>query len=593
MRYLIGFLAALGVLSVVLFAATGFAIYWAADRYAEPDDLPESIVLKAALSGSPADVTDSSPIADLVPTRRRLSLFAIVSALEAARTDERVKGLVMDLSGAEIGLAEAQELRAAILGFRAAGKSARVHADSFEGRRASAAYYLATAFESISVQPSGLLDIRGLSITTPLLGKLLREQGVRAEVQTRHEFKGAAVPVTSESLPEPIRANYARAVDSMYEQLVAGIATGRNLSPSAVRTIIDSAPLVAEEARRNRLVDAIAYRDEMHDAGIGGSPGAELVDLAAYAKSRRDEMADMGEDETARIALISADGEIVRGKDRRLGSRGVAASENLVAAIREAREDPLVKALVLRIDSPGGSYVASDSILRALQQTREAGIPIVVSMSNLAASGGYFITLAADHVVAHPATLTGSIGVLGGKISIGELLSRHGVESAEVSAGANASMFSPLRSFSEDERERLSLILDEIYADFTTRVAKRRRLSAAEIDAAARGRIWTGEDALRLGLVDVLGGLDDAFQLARQSAGLEPDQIAIPTVFPKRGSPLERLLESIEDGRLLSLANRIDDLVRVIGYAGEVVETLPETGVADRVMLRMPDMITR
>lgn len=593
MRYVIGFFATLGFLAVLLFSAGLFGVFWFADKHAEAPELPEKMVLKVRLTGPLADVSDASPLGNLIPARRGLSLFDLVTSIDAARTDGRVTGLVMDLSGADLGLAEAQELRASILGFRAAGKSARVFADSFEGRGASAAYFLASAFERVTLQPSGLLDIRGLSITTPLLGRLLDEYGVRAEILTRHEFKGAAVPVTSKSLPGPIRANHARAVESMFEQLVAGISTGRDLTPSAVRTLIDTAPLVAREARSNNLVDELAYWDQM--SAISGS-GANVVNLADYAHAiaaEALEAEDDNDEDRALIALISAEGEIVRGRGQSFGNRDQAASDRLISAIREARKEPAVKAVVLRVNSPGGSYVASDSILRALEQTRATGIPIVVSMGNVAASGGYFITLAADHVVARPATITGSIGVLGGKISVGELLSRHGVDSAEVRAGANATMFSPLKPFADGERERLSKILDEIYGDFTARVAKRRRLSATDIDAAARGRIWTGEDALRQGLVDVLGGFEDAISLARQSAGLEPGRKATPTVFPRRGSPLEQLLDTIEEGDLQSLASDLGDLIRVLRYASRVEQALPKVGHSDGILLRMPDLDIR
>ena len=593
MRYVIGFFATLGFLAVILLSVGLIGVFWFADHQAEAPDLPEKLTLKVKLAGPMADVADPSPLQTLIPNRRRLSLFEMVSAIDAARMDERVTGLVMDLSGADLGLAEAQELRAAILGFRSAGKDTRVFADSFEGAGASAAYFLATAFKHITLQPSGLLDIRGVSITTPLLGRLLEEQGVRAEIQTRHEFKGAATPVTSKNLPDPVRANYSRAVESMFEQLVAGISTGRDLTPSAVRTLIDAAPLVAREARSNNLVDDLAYRDQ---AGAVSMPGANLIPLAEYARTiAAEDLDDNGDEDgkAARIALIAAEGKIVRGRGQSLGNSDKVASEKLVAAIREARKDPTVKAVVLRVNSPGGGYVASDSILRALENTRATGIPIVVSMGNVAASGGYFITLAADHVVARPATITGSIGVLGGKISAGDLLSRHGINSAEVSAGTNATMFSPLRPFTDGERARLSRILDEIYDDFTTRVAQRRRLSGAEIDAAARGRIWTGEDALRHGLVDVLGGFEDAISLARQSAGLEPGQKAVPTIFPKRGSPLEQLLDTIEDGDLPSLAAGLGDLIRILRYAGTVEKALPRVGQSDRILLRMPDLSIR
>lgn len=590
MRYVIGFFATLGILAVVLVTSVGVGLFWFAGNFSATPDLPEKIILKVRLAGSIAEIVDTSPLAGLLPAHRRLSLFDIVSTIDRAAVDEQVTGLIMDLSGADVGLAEAQELRAAILRFRGTTKFAHVFADTFEGRRGSASYYLATAFETVSLQPSGLLDIRGLSITTPLFGRLLKEQGVQAEIQARHEFKSAVVPLTQEALPEPVRANYERAVTLMFDQLIAGIATGRDLTPSAARTLVDAAPLVAEEARRNNLVDRLAYWDETKSRVVAADPGAGLIELRRYVDTRKIEETDAEDDDATRIAVISAEGEIIRGGGHSLADRDKVAAGRLISAIQGARKDKSVKAIVLRINSPGGSYVASDSILRALDQARSAGLPVVVSMSSVAASGGYFIALAADHVVAHPATITGSIGVLGGKISFGDLLSRHGVESAEVSAGANASMYSPLHPFNEAQKHRLSGILDEIYADFTTKVAARRRLSPRELDQAARGRIWTGEDAHRLGLVDVLGGFDEAISLARQSTGLAVGQPAALTVFPRRLSPVDQLLDSLAEGDLLSLASGLGDLVRLIGYAERVVQELPRMDISDSVLLRAPEI---
>jgi protease IV len=591
MRYLIGFFATLGVLAVVLLTATITGLVWFSQKHTTPSELPENMVLKVRLAGQIADVTDSSPLSDLVPGRRRLSLFDMVSAIDAGTLDDRVKGLVMDLSAGQIGLAEAQELKAAILRFRGAGKFTHVFADTFEGRRASAAYYLAAAFETISLQPSGLLDIRGLSITTPLFGRLLEEQGVQVEIHARHEYKSAAVPFTRDTLPAPVRANHGKAVSSLFDQLVTGIATGRDLTPSAVRTMIDSAPLLAGEARRNNLIDKLAYWDETKTMVQTAGPGAKLIGLQRYAEARGAEDVDNRDEDTARIAVISVEGEIIRGGGRSLRDSDKAAAGRLISAIRDANKDKSVKALLLRINSPGGSYVASDSILRALERVRATGTPVVVSMSNLAASGGYFIALAADHVVAQRATITGSIGVLGGKVSFGDLLSRHGVESAEVKAGANASMYSPMRPFNEAQRARLSGILDEIYADFTSKVAKKRRLSPREVDAAARGRIWTGEDAHRLGLVDVLGGFEEAITLARQSAGLSVGEPSTLTVFPRRLSPVDQLLDSLAEGDLLSLASGLGDLVQLIDYTERLIVDLPKVTTSGSALLRAPEMI--
>lgn len=590
MRYLVGFFATLGVLAVLIVTAGGVGLYWFAGSFSDPPSLPDTIILKARLSGPVAEVSDASPLGDLFPARRRLSLLDMVSTIDASAVDSRVQGLVMDLSASRLGLAEAQELRAAILRLRAAGKFTHVFADTFEGPAAAATYFLASAFETVSLQPSGLLDVRGLSLTTPLMRRLLDQQGVRAEIHTRHEFKSAAVPLTKEILPEPVRENYQRAVTSMYEQLVTGIANARDLSPSAVRKMIDAAPLIARAARRNNLVDTLAYWDQTTTMAKARAPAARLVDWRRYGDDRALDAPDQPD---TRIAVILVEGEIIRGRGNSLQDRDKAAAERVISAIRAADDDPSVKAILLRIDSPGGSYTASDSILRALDQVRAGGLPVVVSMGGLAASGGYFIALAADHIVAHPASITGSIGVLGGKVSFGELLSRHGVDSAEVSAGANATMYSALRPFNERQRERLAVILDEVYADFTSKVAQRRRLTPSELDAAARGRIWTGEDAQRLGLVDVLGGFDEAVSLARQSAKLEPGEPAALTIFPRRSSPLDEVLDAIEGGDLASLAIGLRDLTQMIGYAVQATRVMPNPAMSQGIMLRAPHIFAR
>lgn len=582
MRYLVGFLATIGLLALLISAGAVIGLSWVVDEWAAAPELPDAIILRAAPRGSLTEVSETSPIAGLLPEGSALSLFTMVTTLDAASRDDRVKGLVMDLSGSELDLAESQELRAAVLRFRGTGRFTHAFADSFEGDRASAAYYLATAFERLHLQPSGLLDVRGIAITTPLLRGLLDEYKIRPEIETRHEFKGAAVPMTEASLPEPIRANFQRTVASLFSQLIGGIATARDLSSTTVRTLIDEAPLLAREARDNHLIDILGYWDELVGQLGTAAPDAELVDLGHYANALEPVEA------AARIAVIAADGEIVRGEGDKFGAHDGAAAGRLVRAIREAREDDAVKALLLRVNSPGGSYTASDTILRELRKTRADGIPVVVSMGRLAASGGYFISMAANHIVAQPTSITGSIGVLGGKISVGALLASHGIDSAAISAGANATMYSPLQPFTERQRDRLRAVLDGVYADFTAKVARHRRLSPSELDAAARGRIWTGVDALRIGLVDVLGGFDEAISLARESAALEIDEPIELTVFPREPGPLGRLLDFIQrDGYFASTA-ALSDLSRVVGYAGQVARAIPTVGMADRIMLLAP-----
>ena len=320
----------------------------------------------------------------------------------------------------------------------------------------------------------------------------------------------------------------------MMDQLVNGIASNRSLVAAEVRGLVDQAPLFAPEALERGLVDHLGYRDEVYESVRGRvGDGAVQQFVGRYARPKLGGVAKrIGAADT--VALVHVTGPIHLGPSGRLGLAGATAgSDTVVAALRSATKAPEVKAVVLRVASPGGSYVASDAIWRQVALTREAGKPVVVSMGDVAASGGYFVSMGADQIVAEPATLTGSIGVVAGKQVVEGLVERLGIGHDHVAEGRHALMFSTLRAFSDAEWDHLNAWLDRIYDDFTAKVAAGRRLPADRLDSLARGRVWTGADAKERGLVDEIGGLRAALELARERAGLP----ASADIEPRTVSP--------------------------------------------------------
>ena len=574
LKFLKGLLISFGVLFLVLIVGAVVGLRYVANQW-QPEPLPEHMVLSLTLKPELRETSGKFPFENVFSTGSP-SLLDLVNTLKAASEDERVQGLFLDLSAAQVRPAEAQELRAAISRFRASGRFVQAYADSLEGNGGISAYHLATGAESIALQPSGLLDIRGISLTAPFFGEALEKLGIEADFRTRHEYKGAAASLTSPAFPAPVRQNYRRLVDSLYAGIAADIATARRLSPSSVNGLIDNAPLTAGEARSNGLIDQMLYRDEAINAARAKADGAKLVPFARYSN-------DANADETpTRIAVIAVDGPIVRGRTSLLARDRQAAAQNIVDAVEDARMDQRVKAIILRVSSPGGSYVASDTILHALSAARDGGLPVIVSMSDMAASGGYFVALAADHVVAHPNTITGSIGVVSGKLNLSGFLAEYGIRTDSVSAGRNADMFSMTKPFSAAESARLEAVLDTIYEDFTTKVASARRLGPEEIDAAARGRVWSGEDAKRIGLVDVLGGYAEAEGLARDAAGIAPETRTALVAYPEPRQDLESFVTALEEGEIGETASRLDMLLTFVRY-GEIIESVLKSTGAGRI----------
>jgi len=484
-----------------------------------------------------------SDVVSAVLTMRRSRLADVLDGLRRARADDKVRALVVKIGGRRIGLARVQELHAAITGFRRSGKTTVAWAETFgEFSPGNAAYYLATAFDRIWLQPSGDVGLTGLSLEQWFYRGALDKLGLEYEVGKRYEYKNAADRLTEQGFTGPAREALEQLASSLTGQLTAAIAQRLSVPPEQAREMIDNGPYTAEEALELRLVDELGYRDEVYDeARKSAGPDAYLLYLGRYHRSRAlaERARRLPESAPDMIALIHASGPIRRGRSGRGPlSGGAMGSDTVSAALRAAAADRRVRAIVLRVNSPGGSYVASDTIWREVVRARQAGTPVVVSMGDVAASGGYFISMPADAIVAEPGTVTGSIGVLTGKPVTASLLERVGITTDSVIEGAHADMFTTTRPFSKEEWSKINSWLDRIYADFTGKVASGRNMTPAQVHEIARGRVWTGADAAANGLVDQLGGLDDAVALARRKA-------AVPDSAPLRGfprvTPLDRL----------------------------------------------------
>ncbi len=400
------------------------------------------------------------------------TLREFLDTIETAAGDSRVKGLVARLGDDEFGLGETQQLRDAIAAFRAKGKFAMAFADSFgEFGPGTRPYYLATAFDRIWLQPMGDVGLTGLYSDVTFLKGTFDLLGVVPQFDHREQYKTAMNSLTETSMTLPQRDEVSSLLASMGGQIVGGIASGRKLSPEAVRQAIDHGPLLANEARQSGLVDRLGYLDEaLAAARTRAGSGAQVVRLKTYRASSRGADRDGGA-----IALIYGNGLIVRGNGsvNPLAAPDVMGADEISRAFRAAVRDPKVRAILFRIDSPGGSVVASETIWREVVLARRRGKPVVVSMGDVAGSGGYYIAAAADRIVAEPATLTGSIGVLAGKLAVGKLLAKLGISTDSAQLGANAGMFSPTTEFSVGAHAR-------------TRSLSRRGLSG--IQAARRRR---------------------------------------------------------------------------------------------------------
>ena len=502
--------------------------------------VPKKAILELDLERGIPETQPDNPFAAF-GGERTLALRDVVDALEKAGDDPHVVGLVARLGAAPIGVAEIQEIRDAVKAFRAKKKFAVAYSETFgEFGPGNGPYYLATAFDEIWLQPSGDLGLNGLVGESPFLRGVLDKLGVKPEFGQRHEFKNAMNQYTETKFTDAHREATKALIESIYGQMVKGIAEGRKMSEDEVRALVDRGPFLGPEALEARLVDGLAYRDEVHDKLVKkGGADARFFGLSAYLKKEGRPHAEG----KRTIALVYGIGGVVRGPSSGNALTGGQSmgSETVAKAIRTAVEDDDVAAILFRVSSPGGSYVASDTIWREVVLAKKAGKPVIISMGEVAASGGYFVAMPADKIVAQPGTITGSIGVLAGKMVTPAMWEKVGLTFDQVEVGANANMWNASRSFSPAEWDRFNAWLDRIYEDFTSKVADGRKLPKEKVLEIAKGRVWTGEDAKAIGLVDELGGYATALKLAKAAAKIPEGEKVKVAVFPRERNPFETL----------------------------------------------------
>jgi protease IV len=539
-RLLVGFFAVVGLLTTL--AVIG-AIFLVAGFKPHVTPLANNIILNIDLTQGLAEGPREDRLLQLL-VGPKPTLRDVLDGIETASNDPRVKVLLARVGGDELGLGNTQELRDAIAAFRAKGKFALAFADSFgEFGPGTRPYYLAAAFDEICLQPMGNVGLTGLYAEVPFFKGTLDWLGIVPEFDHREEFKTAMNTLTETRMTPAHREEVDALLTSIGGQIVRGIAKDRKLPESAVRDAIDRGPLLAEEARDAKLVDRLAYRDEvLAEARAHAGSGAEFTGLTTYL-----DRAGRPNREGDTIALIYGLGLIERSanSDNPLVGSNIMAANELTRAFRAAVRDPAVRAILFRIDSPGGSVVASESIWREVVFARERGKPVIVSMGDVAGSGGYYVAAAADKIVAEPATLTGSIGVLAGKLVVSDLLKKLGVSTDSAQIGANAGMFTSTSDFSAQAHNRLEAFLDDTYRGFKDHVASGRHMTQDAVEEVAKGRVWTGEEAKTRGLVDELGGYAAAIRLAKQAAKLPPEALVKLTVFPREKHPLEVIFDRL------------------------------------------------
>ncbi len=483
-----------------------------------------AIFLELDLTSGVLDDAPSDPVERLL-ARRRVVLRQLIDRLTDAAGDHRVVRLHAKLGAPGLSLAQVQDLRATIVAFRRTGKPAIAWSETFgELGRGTGAYVLATGFDEIWLQPSGSVGLVGTAVTSVFVRDALDRARLEPLFRQRYEYKNAADSLLRRELSAPHREAVQRLATSAFEQVVAAVAEGRQLPEDQVRALIDEAPIPARDALASGLVDHLGYRDEVLEAidRRGRGRRADLLYLSRY-RPRQAARRRLGQARRPGIGVVHITGAIRQGRSARAAIGRSSGSDTVAAAIRAAAADDRLGAIVLCVNSPGGSYVASDTIWREVCHARTAGKVVVASMGGVAASGGYYVAMASDVILAQPATLTGSIGVLAGKLQASGLLDHAGAHVESVSMGRHAQMFSPQTGFSDEEWAKLDAWLDGVYTDFTTKVSQGRGMSLDAVHEVARGRVWTGADALERGLVDELGGLRRAVDIARERANLPAD----------------------------------------------------------------------
>jgi protease-4 len=525
---------------------------------------------------------------DLPETSGQMGLFGqtgidlreAVTRLEKASKDKSISGVVLNIENPSIGRAKVEELRAAIARFRKAGK--KVYAQLETGMPAD--YFIACACDEIVMPETGVLMLPGVHAEATFFKGLLGKLGVQADFIHMGAYKGAAEPFTREKFSDPVRENMTSLIDSMYDDMVTTIVKARPLSISQAKEVIDRGLITATKAKELGLIDRIAYSDTLRKELADSYEAESLVYVKNYGQKEVDTdfsgpmgliklmQAMMGGNPSAstgrgkKIAVVYAVGPIMSGKSESDPFGGqILGSTSIIEALREANEDKQVVAIVLRIDSPGGSALASDLIWRETQVIEK---PIIASMGDVAASGGYYIAMGADKIVAAPGTVTGSIGVVGGKMAIRGLYQKIGITTETIERGKNSGLFASSGPFTDSQRAVVTEFMEDIYRQFTTKAAEGRKMPVEKLRELAGGRVYTGVQAKEHGLVDELGTLHDAIAEAKKLAGLDEDDSVRIEVLPEPTNVFETLFGDVDQEEEVRIGRGLENLApEMVGLA--------------------------
>jgi protease IV len=533
-RFLLGVLAGVviaGVAVVVLF----FASLKLADR---TPSVPERFVLVVRVQGPMPEVSSTSLPFPGLEGQTPLTVVELYRVLRNAAQDSRVAGVFLVPAGAQAGWGKMQELREGIAAVRAAKKPVYAWLQA-PGMRD---YYLAAGADRVFAGPEDLIDVKGLSLEATYFKGSLDKLGVRVEIEHAGRYKDAGDTFTRTGMSPETRESLNALLDGIYGRILAAIAEGRKKSLEEVRSILDQGPFVAPKAQEAGLLDGLMYEREAREA---------LTEAAGVGKdalvTARRYLGALPRGKGKRVAVLVAQGDILR-----VGGGGFLAEDQAITPramgrmIRSIREDNSISGVILRVDSPGGDAVASDEILSELEALSRKK-PLVISMSDVAASGGYYIAMTGDPVLAYPDTITGSIGVIYGKVNIQGLYDKLGISSETLKRGANADIDSALKPLTPESRRKLREGVEFIYDGFLKRVAEGRKRPVEEIAAVAEGRVWLGSDARERGLVDDLGGLTLAIDKIREKARLGADDQVRLVVYPERKSLFQQLMQKDEE----------------------------------------------
>jgi protease-4 len=520
----------------LLVSIVGFALLYL--LFGREPAVPSNATLVLRVGGSLTELAPNDVVGYLRGNRQP-TVRSIVENLRKAKVDTRVRAVMLVPTGFESPFwAKVQEIRDAVVDFRKSGKPIYAYLE-YGGDRE---YYLATAADKVFLMPSTPLDLTGVATYQLFLRGTLDKIGAYPDLHRIGDYK-TAVNTFREKKYTPAHKEMDESLNrDLYDQIVRAIADSRKKNDVDVRQLFDDGPFLPEDALRAGLVDDVAYEDQV-DEKLRGGEAPRHMDTDDYARVSQ---ASLGLNKGPRVAVIYASGTIVSGKSGYDAVNGaIAGSDTIIEYIRQARRDSAVRAIVLRIDSPGGSTIASDAIWRELTvaKTERSDRPLVVSMSDLAASGGYYIAMPAQVIVAQPSTLTGSIGIYGGKFITGGVYEKLGAHIESTSIGKHAEINSPARPYNADELKKLQEQLQSFYDQFVEKVAEARHSTPEKIDALAQGRVWTGRQAKHNGLVDELGGLDRAVAIAKQRAKIAADTDVEIVVYPPRKSFYELLSE--------------------------------------------------